>query len=165
MIPLQIHTTDIESIIILLLLTILFVSGLKRQHVTHKFDYSIDIRMSNMLKGIACIFILLGHFMSYYYDHNPETLISKVIYASTANIALVLFMFISGYGLSCKFRLSTNECALISDKVIHKSLFDRLKKIISPFLIVVIVTHLLYLVLPTLEADYIARYRLPNLGG
>lgn len=101
--------------------------------------------------------------MSCFYNHNPETIISKSIYASTANIALVFFMFISGYGLSCKF--CTNKLAVISDKAIKETLFDRLKKIIYPFLIVVVVTHLLYLLLPALDADYITRYRLPNLGG
>lgn len=55
---LQIHTTDIESIIILLLLAFLCVCGLKKQNASHKFDYSIDISMSNMLKGISCVFIL-----------------------------------------------------------------------------------------------------------
>ena len=64
---------------------------------------TIDLNMSKAMKGIACVFILLGHYGQRKAALMPDAgFISKAVWMSTANIGLVWFMFFSGYGLSLK---------------------------------------------------------------
>lgn len=60
--------------------------------------------MSVGLKGISCILILIAHFYNMYHWNDNHSIswlhFSKICGNFGANIALVIFMFISGYGLS-----------------------------------------------------------------
>lgn len=58
--------------------------------------------MSQALKGIACVFILMGHWGQRKFDMDMPWGISKVVWQTTATTALVWFMFFSGYGMSLK---------------------------------------------------------------
>lgn len=101
------HIFDIENIVVLLALTVLFVSGLrKRESPLASTDFyhclSIDLSLTTAIKGIACIFILIGHFGTMNYNDTGTGVVTKAIHLTTANIALTWFMFFSGYGLSLK---------------------------------------------------------------
>lgn len=65
--------------------------------------------MSQALKGVACIFILMSHWGQRKFDWYMPWGISKVVWQTTANIALTWFMFFSGYGMSLK-RIKNGEC-------------------------------------------------------
>lgn len=58
--------------------------------------------MSQALKGIACVFILMGHWGQRKFDMDMPWGISKIVWQTTATTALVWFMFFSGYGMSLK---------------------------------------------------------------
>lgn len=82
-------------------ITCSFLIGLKRKKEINR-ELVLDKNFSSVLKGIACIFILMGHYestMHYPLDYYPKCL-GWFIRLTTANVALVWFMFISGYGLT-----------------------------------------------------------------
>lgn len=97
-------TSDIEYTIVLVSLLICFVFGLKKRPAEIKIGaLAIDKQFSICIKGIACVFILLGHWGQHNnFNGTIPWGISKIVWLSTANIALVWFMFFSGYGLSLK---------------------------------------------------------------
>ena len=99
----MISFTDIEFIVSLILLALLFITGLRKKEVVTPPKYSgIDFSMSVVLKGIACILILMGHFVNRRIGVVDITHFSRIVYWTTANVALFLFMYFSGYGLSIK---------------------------------------------------------------
>lgn len=101
---------------------------------------AIDLNMSHAMKGIACIFILLGHYGQRKSDQILDVgLITKAVWMSTANIGLVWFMFFSGYGLSLK-HMEKNE-------VIGKW-WKRLKKVYLPLLFTCVIATFIYALLP-----------------
>lgn len=75
----MLNISDIETIVVLLTLFVIFLCGLKKKTILNT-TYSIDLNFSTALKGISCIFILLGHFMNIYYNKYPETIVSKIVY-------------------------------------------------------------------------------------
>ena len=135
-------TPDIENCIILLIIGVLFILGLKkkaRSRIGGKF-LCIDLNMSKAMKGIACIFILLGHYGQRKSSLIPEAgLISKAVWQTTANIGLLWFMFFSGYGLSLK-NMATSE--------IFGKWWNRIKKVYLPLLFTSIITTVIYALLP-----------------
>lgn len=98
---------DIEYIIILLILGLLFVFSLSPRKSSGRIFilFTIDKKMSNAIKGIACVFVLMGHWATMRIVNNDLHLggaVSVVVYYLSANIALTWFMFFSGYGMSLK---------------------------------------------------------------
>lgn len=95
--------TDLEFGLILTLIFALFIKGLKKKEEPEVF-FSLDKSMSVGLKGISCILILIAHFYNMYHWNDNHSIswlhLSKICGNLGANIALVIFMFISGYGLS-----------------------------------------------------------------
>ena len=108
---------DIEYLILFVLIALFFLIGLKKRDKTIVGCFTgIDLTMSAAIKGIACILILMGHFASRMIDMGQATIPTRLVYLTTANIALALFMYFSGYGLSLKkpsrggiLLLGTNE--------------------------------------------------------
>ena len=94
---------DIELVLLLVVMAILFLVGLRKREkpVAGKFT-GIDLPMSQALKGIACVLILMGHYAARLITMDESTTISMMVYRTTANVALALFMYFSGYGLSVK---------------------------------------------------------------
>lgn len=94
---------DIELVLLLVVMAILFLVGLRKREksVFGKFT-GIDLPMSQALKGIACVLILMGHYAARLITMDESTTISMMVYRTTANVALALFMYFSGYGLSVK---------------------------------------------------------------
>lgn len=93
---------DIEYLLIFVILGILFLKGLKPNTGGQFRPFVIDKTMSQALKGIACVFILMGHWGQRKFDMDMPWGISKVVWQTTATTALVWFMFFSGYGMSLK---------------------------------------------------------------
>ena len=102
----QLTSYDIEYLIIYISLTALFLSSLKKKTVERGISggnsFSVDLTMSNAMKGIACVMILMAHWGQRRFDPNLPWGISKIVWEFSANIALCWFMFFSGYGLSLK---------------------------------------------------------------
>lgn len=89
---------NIEFCVILVVLAVLLIASLRLRNC--KFCQTLFVApltfgrdMSTLLKGIACIFILMSHYVAIYYGNGlPKGSLHYVqIYA--ANIALVWFMF------------------------------------------------------------------------
>lgn len=94
---------DIEYLILFAALGILFCAGLKPSAKKGMFHpFVIDQTMSQALKGIACVLILMGHWGQRKFDVDMPWGVSKVVWQTTATTALVWFMFFSGYGMSLK---------------------------------------------------------------
>lgn len=128
---------DIEIIVLFLVLLLLFCFSLKkRDSKSYNKPLAIDLDMSFILKGVACIFILTGHYVKYTNQILVHGDISKLVYYTTANIGLTWFMFFSGYGLSLK------------NKVGKEVFFNRLKKVWLPLLYICCIATILYALLP-----------------
>lgn len=135
--------SDIEYIVIIVALFIFFLLGLKRKNATVTGGLlAIDLNMSSAMKGVACVMILMSHWGQRRFNIDMPWGVSKLVWYLFANIALVWFMFFSGYGLSKKNL--KNESSI--DIVILWG--KRLKKVYFPLLIVCIVSMVLYALLP-----------------
>lgn len=131
--------TDIEYLILFLLIAICFFFSLKRKkNVCHVKSFCIDKDFSIIMKGIACLFILFGHYGQRRAMLLPDAgLVSTATWNLTANIGLVWFMFFSGYGLSLS-KIDNTFCAWK----------HRLLKVYLPLLFVSLLTLILYFILP-----------------
>lgn len=98
--------------------------------------FVIDLQMSYVIKGLACLLILLGHYANMRISPN-FSVISKIVWMFSSNVALTWFMFFSGYGLSLKKSLN------VKDSWKHSFL-----KIYLPSLFVGSVAFLMYMSLP-----------------
>lgn len=130
---------DIEYLVIFTILGVLFCTGLK-PIVGGRFQpFVIDKQMSQALKGIACVFILMGHWGQRKFDVDMPWGISKVVWQTTATTALVWFMFFSGYGMSLK-RIMLGEYL--------EKWWKSIKKIFLPCLLTCVVFLLVCAILP-----------------
>lgn len=132
--------SDYEHIVIIFCLLTFFVLGLKAKTNMCKMDnreFILDKNFSNALKGIACVLILMSHYESATHmrlDYYPWG-ISKVIFSTSANMGLVWFMFISGYGLTK---------SKIGDIEIGKDFIKRIGKVLIPMLIVYVCSFIVF---------------------
>jgi len=146
--------SDLEIVVIITVLIALFFMGMT--HIEHKETdrWSIDKNYSSLLKALGCVFVLIGHYEANVNLNSGDiTKFGGIIYCTTANIGLVWFMFISGYGLS----VSHNSNRIVPQTV------NRLQKVYLPLLFVSILTIVLYLILPAFDEDYSIRYTIPRL--
>lgn len=136
----MIDYTDIEIGLVLCFLVLAFTLGLRKHGYSQTSRFSgIDLQMSSALKGIACVLILLGHFVklrNVFIDASPFTLL---VYFTSSNVALTLFMYFSGYGLSLK---KYNGGGFLN------IWYKRLKKVYIPLLLTCIIAMLIYAILP-----------------
>lgn len=131
---------DIEYLVLFAVLAILFFIGLRPKEQPRAFQpLVIDKDMSQAIKGIACVLILMGHWGQRRFSVDMPMGVSKMVWLTTANIALVWFMFFSGYGLSLK-KLQQSEMV--------SQWWKRCKKIYLPLLITVVVAFAMYAFLP-----------------
>lgn len=148
---------DIEYIIVFLLLCIFLIHGFKRQissvnAINNIYDhFTIDKNYTTIIKGIACIFILMGHFGQRNFDTDLPWGVSRVVQNFTANIALVWFMYFSGYGLTLKWTKTPIAFHF-------RGYVDRFRKIYIPLLVVSIITIVVYIFIPNNE--YVASSKL-----
>ena len=147
-------TSDLEIVVIILILTALFFMGLTPRECNDSSRWTIDKNYSSLLKAFGCIFVLIGHYEANVHLNSGDiTKFGGIVYCTTANIGLVWFMFISGYGLS----VSQKSNSLLPQTI------NRLQKVYLPLLFVSVLTILLYLVLPAFDEDYSIRYTIPRL--
>lgn len=98
---------NIEFGVILVALVLLLFSSLRPQKCSLQLamlaaPLTFGREMSTLLKGIACIFILMSHYVAIYYGEGLPNGALHYVQIYAANIALVWFMFCSGYGLTLK---------------------------------------------------------------
>lgn len=133
--------SDYEHILVLFVLTLLFVVSLKKRSDNIDRLY-LDKSYTQVLRGIACVFILMGHYESSVHfglDYYPKG-IGWFVRETTANIALAWFMFISGYGLTVsKSNIQHHLIACIK----------RCGKVFLPMFYVLMFSFVLYAVLPS----------------
>lgn len=94
-----------EFLAVYIIIAVLFLLSLKRKEVGHmprlRFtDLGFGKEMNTLLKGIACIMILMSHYVALSYGHTRTHGIVYYTAIYPANVALVWFMYSSGYGLS-----------------------------------------------------------------
>lgn len=143
---------DIENLVLLTFLALLFLFSLRKRDtpILSKRVLVIDRDMSLVLKGIACVLVLMGHYVNFTSSFVPQGYFSKAVYATTANIGLAWFMFFSGYGLSLK-------------NIKNGEYVKRLSKVFLPLFFVCSVTVILYSVWPnTLLSDEMQFYGASN---
>lgn len=140
-----------EYLIVIAIIGFLIFSSLRKQEgrlsiqkASSLFDYlCINKEMSNCIKALACLFVLMGHYGKYNnFEISDPWSVSKVMWLFSANIALVWFMFFSGYGLSLKDYSNQN---------LTKAWWSRVKKIYMPLFLTCTLAMILYIFLPSAE--------------
>lgn len=153
---------DFEHLFLLLVLFLFFLTGLKKRigagnNSDSVWDlFIIDKSTSIAIKGVACFFVLMGHYGTWLINTGEHCgMMTKVITHTTANIALAWFMFFSGYGLSLK-NVRERDPLYIWIK--------RLKKIYLPLFFVCICTTILYMVIPSRGGHFPNQLDCGNVG-
>ena len=108
MIKVSVGSDSAEFLLIFIMIGSMLFSSLKRKKIGYvRYPSLVDCwgfgkQMNTLLKGIACIMIIMSHYVTMYYGtiHAHGVVYYTQIY--TANIALVWFMYSSGYGLALK---------------------------------------------------------------
>lgn len=133
--------SDIEYSVLIITLTILLLFSVKKLYVKEKNKgIWISKETSIVIKGICCIFILMGHYGQRCFDENLPLCISKICWLIPVNMALPIFMFLSGYGLSINtYFTQTNPI---------KELTKRTLKLYLPLAFVSFTAYLFYILLP-----------------
>lgn len=136
-------STDIEYCITFLLLIVGLMVGIRKRTSALKAKslsmLAIDKIWADVIKSISCVFVLMGHWGTRTLDFNISWGISKVVWFTTANIALCWFIFFSGYGLSLKD---------YSNIKLGQEWWKRAKKIYLPLLLVCACSMIVYAILP-----------------
>lgn len=142
----MIELSDIEYLVLLAAFVIGLCLSLKRREVVGNPQwggviswFTIDKDCSVLAKAFACVFILMGHFANRDIRMGVNTVLDTAVYYTTANVALAVFMFFSGYGLSLK---DYQSCSLI------KEWFHRFKKIYFPLLFIGVIYVIICFLLP-----------------
>lgn len=134
--------TDYEYLLILGFLVLSFFFGLRKKTSGDEGKsgfFCVDLEMSTAIKGIACVLVLMGHFAQRNFSSDLPFGVSKIVWYTTANIALSWFMFFSGYGLTLK---DIRVCQLKND------IKMRLVKIYYPLLYTCVISMVVYFLLP-----------------
>lgn len=120
--------------------------GKKREHrIETKSLLAIDKTSSDVMKAIACVFVLMGHWATNLQNSGLELgVVARLSKYTTANIALCWFMFFSGYGLSLKDNASI---------AIGGSWWKRVKKIYLPLFVVCVSAIIVCATLPDIGLE------------
>lgn len=154
------YISEYEHIVLLLILTCLFILGLKRRENSQDYSgFRIDKDYSGALKGIACVLILMSHYEQMIHNGHvhhlsQSTSITFLVGNCAYNIGLVWFMFISGYGL-------TVSKSGIKDHLLGT--YKRCSKVVYPMLFIFTMSLLIYIILPgLLPLNYVEDYVIPQ---
>ena len=152
----KILISDCEYIIIIALLITSILFSLEKKSKTNS---TLDIKMSNAIKGIACIAILMAHYYTMRLSPLSDSWsLSKLIGRFAANIALVLFMFLSGYGITISEKKDEKRNLLNLENVLKK----RILKVYLPLIFVCLVALIIYTLYPfQIPFNDIEEYKLP----
>lgn len=144
---------NIEFCVILMALVFLLFASLRPQKCSLRRAFFVEPLtfgrdMSTLLKGIACIFILMSHYVAIYYGTGLPNGALHYVQIYAANIALVWFMFCSGYGLTLKNQMGGVKL---------RDLRSRVLKVFLPLVAVCLLSILLKCVLhrnPDISLQY-----------
>lgn len=158
----MLYFSDINYLIIFIILFLLFILSIsKRSLIINKgkkgfiSKLCVSKNMSTLIKAFSCVMILIGHYAARDVNTNTATIVDKLIYMFTANIALILFMYFSGYGLTLK---------KYDNIKLKREWIFRLKKIYIPLFFIGIIFVLICYVLPDIYSiDLIKSKELPLL--
>ena len=132
---------DIEYLLIIAVFAVLLICSLSKRTVALQGEFTIDINMSQAMKGMACVMILMGHWGQRRFVTEQPLGVSWAIQHFLATIALVWFMFFSGYGLSLKTMKDNENIIFIW--------LRRIKKVYLPLLFCCIICTIGYAFLPS----------------
>lgn len=148
------YYSDFEIPFIILLLVVLFFFGLNTRVKKESIGWGIDRNYSSVLKAIGCVLVLVGHYEAHIHLSNDDlSKLGGLIYCTTANVGLVWFMFISGYGLS----LSNMPGHILPIAL------RRYSKVYLPLLFISVLSLCLYAILPVPDEAYLERYTVSKL--
>lgn len=137
-----VFVSDYEQLFLLVLIAIIFCCGLKKKtNITESKGPTLDLNYSSVLKGIGCLFVAMGHYEANVHINSTspsleEYWFGSTIWHTTANVGLVWFMFISGYGLTASRNRIANHWNTMKRRVL---------KVYAPLLFVAIIAFPLYL--------------------
>lgn len=143
--------TNVEYIFIIILIIVLFALslGARGKDKKHRLEwkdllcFEYGKQMSILLKGCACVMILMSHYSTRVLGGGLPKSISYYVTIYAANVALVMFMFISGYGLTVKH---VSYDISYSFSVLAKEWLVRLKKVYFPLLFVCLINTILFVI-------------------
>jgi len=149
----------INSVVIILVFFIWFglylTSVKKREKAIAGFAPSIE--MTNLLKGLACLIIALHHYSLIYLNQNtnggiPVEAIGKL----GGTFSLVIFLFLSGYGITLSEMSKSNNFLIFLNK--------RMLKIYKPLLLVCFISFILYSAygVAHIPVEVVEKYRLSD---
>lgn len=155
------NLSDIEYALVIAILGVLFFFSVDKRTNSKTLNGGIKSclvigkNMSTLVKAFCCVFILMGHYAARDINSGIATYMDKTVYMTTANIALVIFMFFSGYGLSVQNKPIDNFFPV---------LFSRLKKVYFPLLFIGFLYVIMCYLLPDVySADVVSNRELPTL--
>ena len=114
-----------------------YYSSLKNSGQQKPF-YTFDLSLSTSLalKGVAAIIIICHHYTLYRYNFVPHNVFTSLIAMNGGNFALIIFFFLSGFGVAKSEILKPNTFASFFKK--------RIWKISKPCFVIYIITFLIY---------------------
>lgn len=133
------NASGYEHIFIFVALVVLFILGMKKNQSSENCEpFVLDKNFSGALKGIAVVLILMTHYEQMFSDEST-CMLRRFVARIPANVALVWFMFISGFGCT---KSAPNKIGYLLPGV------SRCLKVFLPMLFCFGVSILLYLILP-----------------
>ena len=146
--------SDYEHLLVIVTVIVLFCLGLERKINNPTINpqrWILGKDFSNVLKGVGCILVMIGHFGKHMHGvHESGLWLGNLVYMTAPNIGLVWFMFISGYGLTVSYNKNREQNIVDQAK-------NRLEKIFKPLLLVTITSIFVYIAFP-IDNQLIERY-------
>ena len=99
-------------------------------------EYYLSSSVSMALKGIAAVVIICHHYSLYRFDFVDHNLFTSLIARNGGNFALVIFLFLSGYGVT--------KSEIARPNTPRSFLNRRIWKVLKPCLIIYAITFLAY---------------------
>jgi peptidoglycan/LPS O-acetylase OafA/YrhL len=98
------------AIISIMILVLAFISAGRTTARNERDGDFLRFETSEMLRGLAVLFLIFGHFMFFCVD-------AKSSYAKTSNLAVVIFLFISGVALSKQYGIDPVDGSFIKKRI------------------------------------------------
>lgn len=149
----QITLSDIDYMLLTLLVILLTLSSFKKRKIPLPFSFSLDRGLVTVIKGVSCILILMSHhFTLNFVNHAPWTY-PMIVGNHASHVALALFVFLSGYGVT----MSYNKKQLPFGTYFKA----RVWKVYKPLLLVCMTCTLMYFLLPSKSIEELITLKLP----
>ena len=113
-----------------------YCSNKNKNVIDANSGFYLSIPTCVAIKGIAAIIIVCHHYTLYRYEYVDHNWFTSLIALNGGNFALVLFLFLSGYGIT--------KSELITPNTISSFTKKRIWKILRPCLIIYFITFICY---------------------